>query len=208
MAWPINPRPAKSLIVLRDELLAAFPKIPKSAYGLIGDANHKPPSDHLPNSEGVVRALDVPHDPKNGLDCNQIAEILRSSRRPWIGYVIFNGRVFDPGGGYGWEWYPFGGDPHKNHLHLSVEGDYDNKSPWGIGGKVKDFNQGDIVNVAKATGVDPKLVASKRDWNDVYYSTIQPVIIKLKAENDRLRKSDSISESIKDVAKAIRETNK
>lgn len=59
-------RMARSIVTLRDELNAQFPKRPKSADGTIGDARHQSAgsgSDHNPwvkdkNGQGVVRAFD------------------------------------------------------------------------------------------------------------------------------------------------------
>jgi hypothetical protein len=41
----------------------------------------------------VVTALDVTHDPANGVDPGALAETLRTSRDPSIKYIISNRRI-------------------------------------------------------------------------------------------------------------------
>src|SRR5262249_36859977 len=53
-------RLAKSLITLIDEVDAKYPDRDRSNDGTIGDTSHQARrSDHNPDSEGVVRALDI-----------------------------------------------------------------------------------------------------------------------------------------------------
>lgn len=187
MAW----RLAKSLEVLRNQLNAAYPNRSKASDGTIGDTAHASrPSDHNPNSKGVVTAIDITHDPKNGLDCNVLAEALRNSRDPRIKYVIWNKRAFDPYNLKGnWDWQPYSGsNPHTKHLHISVKGDYDNTADWQIGGEMRPLNKGDHVNISNVTGVPLAEVASKEDWNDVFYAILQHLITKLRKENAELNK--------------------
>jgi hypothetical protein len=151
MAWPNNPRPAKSLIVLRNEIDAAFPNRSRASDGMIGDAAHQAQgsaSDHNPwfkddAGRGVVTALDITHDPNNGPDIDRLSDELLASRNPLIKYVIANGLILIPfqvpwADDYGWKWQKYTGDPHTNHIHISVNtNDYDDESPWGIGGSMR-----------------------------------------------------------------------
>lgn len=74
-------RLANSLTRLRDQVNAAFPNRNKASDGWIGDASHAASaSDHNPNSQGVVSALDLTNDPANGFDVHALAERLRVSR--------------------------------------------------------------------------------------------------------------------------------
>jgi hypothetical protein len=129
-------RTAASLLKLLDQVNALAPKRKKGFDGTIGDAAHQArKSDHNPNADGVVTALDVTHDPP-AMDALRLANALRASRDPRIKYVIHNGRIFSskvqP-----WVWRPYSGaDPHKHHVHVSVEADaqlYDNAAPWKLG---------------------------------------------------------------------------
>lgn len=138
MAW----RLAKSLTVLRDQVNARFPGRAKASDGTIGDAAHaKRPSDHNPDKDGVVKALDLTTDPNDDADTEALAEHLRQARDPRVKYVIAMGRMFSAyaaHGGPAWTWRPYSGtNPHVHHFHVSVQGDaarYDDTSPWNIDG--------------------------------------------------------------------------
>lgn len=131
MAW----RLAKSLEKLRSQINDAYPNRSKVSDGTIGDAAHSSrTSDHNPNPKGVVCALDITHDPKNGVDAGRIAEDLRVSGDKRIKYLISNGRIANPTiAGGAWRKYS-GKNPHNHHFHISVKGDYDSLAPWDIGG--------------------------------------------------------------------------
>lgn len=135
MTW----RVARSLDTLLAEVNAAAPNRSKVADGSIGDTSHQArPSDHNPNSEGVVRARDFTHDPAGGLDAGQLAEHVRRfgiTGHPALGagaYVIWNRRIASAT--YGWTWRPYSGsNPHDHHCHVSVSTaatGYDSTAPW------------------------------------------------------------------------------
>lgn len=132
MAW----RVAKSLLTLRRQVDEMAPARNRSSDGTIGDASHQARnSDHNPNQDGVVTALDITHDPAHGVDAPALGEMLRLSEDPRIKYVISNARIFSskisP-----WKWRPYSGaNAHTEHIHISVMGDkseYDDPSPWQI----------------------------------------------------------------------------
>jgi hypothetical protein len=138
MAW----RTATSLLVLRDQLNAAFPNRSKASDGFIGDTAHAASaSDHNPNAAGVVCAFDITHDPANGLDAHALADSLITNRHPDLKYVISNRRI--AGAWSYWRWTAYAGtDPHDTHIHISVgvgeDGQstppYDDETKWDIGG--------------------------------------------------------------------------
>lgn len=134
-------RIAQSLATLRDQIDAAYPNRKKSSDGWIGDSSHAlRTSDHNPNANGVVQALDVTHDPSGGIDTYKLAEILRYTRDPRIKYVISSGKIFSslirP-----WEWRPYtGSNAHAHHIHISVDDDparHDDPSLWRIDGQLQ-----------------------------------------------------------------------
>lgn len=132
MVW----RVAKSLQRLRDQINAMAPTRGKSKDGTIGDMAHQArESDHNPNEDGVVTAMDITHDPAHGLDAGEISELLRLSQDPRIKYVIFNRRIFNSKVSP-WTWRPYSGvDPHAGHLHISVSADqalYDSENDWTL----------------------------------------------------------------------------
>lgn len=134
MTW----RLAESLRLLRAEVDARWPNRSKDSDGSIGDVSHSArESDHNPDTDGVVKAIDITHDPRSGCDSYALAEALRVSRDSRIKYIISNRRIcsfeVDP-----WQWRPYHGiNPHNHHVHISVRPDrahYDSLDPWNISG--------------------------------------------------------------------------
>lgn len=126
----MNWRLANSLIVLRNQVNAAYPNRNRLSDGTIGDAAHAlVKSEHNPNSEGVVTAMDITHDPANGADMNVFAQSLITDPRTW--YVIFNRRIWEDGA-----WAPYNGsNPHDKHLHISTKqnkASYDDTRVWPL----------------------------------------------------------------------------
>ncbi|NIA71225.1 hypothetical protein HBA54_21735 [Pelagibius litoralis] len=138
-------RVANALLVLRDQVDAAYPSRNKTSDGTIGDEAHCPgPSDHCPNiiddGIGVVAALDLTHDPASGCDMQVLTRAIAGSRDPRIKYIIYNREIcssYEYEGQPPWTWRPyFGSNPHTRHAHFSVLADadlYDDEAPWDIG---------------------------------------------------------------------------
>lgn len=130
MTW----RLAKSLETLRAQVNLRWPTRNKSSDGSIGDPAHSArTSDHNPNDDGVVCAIDITHDPKSGCDSEALAQALRASRDPRIKYIISNRKICSPDN-QNWAWRKYtGSNPHDHHVHISVKGSkahYDNVGPW------------------------------------------------------------------------------
>lgn len=126
MAW----RLAKSLVKLREQVNAAYPSRSKISDGSIGDQLHASrASDHNPDNLGRVTAIDITHDPANGVDGQKLSNQLIADKR--AKYVIFAGRIWKARTG---QWEPYrGSNRHDKHVHISVTSemaDYD--SPWDI----------------------------------------------------------------------------
>lgn len=117
-------RLAEALLKLREQINAAYPKRSKVSDGSIGDTAHSPrASDHNPDANGIVNAIDITNDPANGCDGAKLAEALRLSRDPRIKYVIFAGRIFSSKK-QPWVWRPYDGvNRHDKHVHISVQND-------------------------------------------------------------------------------------
>jgi hypothetical protein len=104
-------RPAKSLLTLRDQIDKISPGRDKSSDVTIGDKAHqKRKSDHNPNEDGVVTAMDITNDPKHGIDAGALAEMLRISQDSRIKYVISNRKIFSSQTSP-WKWRPSFGSP-------------------------------------------------------------------------------------------------
>jgi len=120
MAW----RVARSLIVLRDQIDAAFPNRSRVSDGYIGDAAHQSSdSDHNPwYGPGIVTAADWTHDPAHGFDIDKFTDQLQAGRDPRIKYVIANGWIMDSRPQFSpWQWVRYyGSNPHTSHVHVSV----------------------------------------------------------------------------------------
>ena len=118
MAW----RVADSLIVLRNQINAAHPRRRKGSDGTIGDAAHASrSSDHNPwyrvRGIGVVTAMDITHDPANGVDIDKLSDELVASNDPRIKYIIANRQITDDS----LRWHSYSGsNPHVAHMHISV----------------------------------------------------------------------------------------
>lgn len=138
MTW----RLARSLSVLRDEINTAYPNRDRTSDGTIGDPAHAGRrSDHNPDANGVVRAMDIDADLGPEGAAANLAEHLRAlgegddPRLNQWGYVIFDARIAGGNperGPQRWNWRPYTGpNAHRHHLHLSVGATgYDIDLPW------------------------------------------------------------------------------
>lgn len=120
---------AECLKKLREQLNALYPNRSKVSDGSIGDTAHSSrKSDHNPNSVGVVCAIDITHDPEDGVDCHWLAkQLFRANNSRWK-YLIWNGMITTKDKS-GWTRYN-GANKHNHHLHISVAGSYDNRDAW------------------------------------------------------------------------------
>jgi hypothetical protein len=78
-----------AIAVLR-QATALRPKRKKASDGLLPSAAHlkaSPTSDH---NTGL--AVDLTHDPKNGIDCEEIFENIKADKR--VKYLIFNKKIW------------------------------------------------------------------------------------------------------------------
>lgn len=121
-----------ALSALRDEVDARWPNRSTVSDGWIGDPAHASrDSDHNPEPDGSVDAIDITHDPANGPDCNALADQVKDDPRlPGGGYVIWNWRIWNPDIAKIWRPYT-GTNGHTKHMHVSVADRLQNNtSPW------------------------------------------------------------------------------
>lgn len=119
MSWRVAP----ALQKFRSQLDDTFPGRARPD-GTIGDAAHSSrTSDHNPDGDGVVCAVDVKRLSAS-VDSDRLARALVRSRDPRIKYVISRGRMWSsyPARGYAaWAERPYDGpNAHADHMHLSV----------------------------------------------------------------------------------------
>jgi hypothetical protein len=124
MAWHVAP----SLVRLRDEVNARWPKRDKGSDGSIGDAAHSARfSDHNPNDRNSVNALDID---KDGIDAKWL--VSRLIKHPAVQYVIFNRTIWSRTDGFKPRRY-HGSNPHTMHIHVSIRqtvGAESTKTKW------------------------------------------------------------------------------
>lgn len=138
MTW----RLAHSLETLRAQVNNLVPGRGKSSDGSIGDESHSArESDHNPDANGVVKAIDITHDPIHGFNSYQFADMLLRNKDDRVKYVISNFRISSGSGQSepAWTWRPYkcppNKNPHDHHVHISVKADqahYDNSAPWKL----------------------------------------------------------------------------
>lgn len=133
MAW----RLAKSLSRLSSEIRANFPG---TTIWTIGDQAHQSGySDHNPNSDDVVCAIDVKGD--GGLNLASFVGQLLSNPNPNLRYVIHKRKIYSRIRNFNGVAYN-GPSPHDDYVHVSVgngpdgrsTSNYDNSESWGIFG--------------------------------------------------------------------------
>ena len=130
-----------AVAVLR-QATALAPKRKKASDGLLPSAAHlkaSPTSDH---NTGL--AVDLTHDPANGIDCAVIFEKLKEDAR--VKYLIFQGKIWSKERAKQGNRKYTGSNPHNKHLHISInDGHGDDTSPWFWW-----MNQPKLVNQIKA----------------------------------------------------------
>ena len=87
---PVAKRATPAAIAVLRQATALVPKRKKASDGLLPSKAHiaqNPNSDH---NTGL--AVDLTHDPHNGIDCGEIYEKLKTDKR--VSYLIFSGRIW------------------------------------------------------------------------------------------------------------------
>ena len=115
-----------AIAVLR-QATALRPKRNKASDGLLPSAAHlkaSPTSDH---NTGL--AADLTHDPKNGIDCAEIFQNLKTDKR--VKYLIFNGKIWSKERSAEGDRDYSGSNKHTHHIHISINDNYaSDTSPW------------------------------------------------------------------------------
>ncbi len=129
----MKPLLCKAAQQLRLQVDDTYPDRDRASDGWIGDARHAArPSDHTPDAEGIVRAIDIDRDlagrakPDLMPDlANQIRLAARAGDKR-ISYIIFNHKICSRKSL--WRWVAYRGiNPHTKHCHVSFtkKGDAD-----------------------------------------------------------------------------------
>lgn len=120
---------------LREQIDDSYPDRDRTSDGWIGDTRHQArasASDHNPDANGIVRAIDIDRDlsgkAKPDLMPDLADQIRLAAKRgdKRISYIIFAGRIASSR--MGWRWRKYRGlNPHDKHCHISFtkQGDSD-----------------------------------------------------------------------------------
>ena len=131
----MTPKLCKAGQQLRLQVDDTYPDRDRTSDGWIGDTRHQArPSDHNPDEQGIVRAIDIDRDLSGKAKPDlmpDLADQIRLCARAGdkrIAYVIFDGRISSSK--KNWAWRPYSGtnNPHNHHCHVSFTkaGDVDN----------------------------------------------------------------------------------
>jgi len=123
----MKPRLSKAAIQLREQIDDSFPDRDRSSDGWVGDTRHAArKSDHNPDEQGWVRAIDIDADlfgvgvkPYIMPDfADQLRVVCKSKKERRITYIIFDGRIASSK--KAWEWRTYeGSNKHNHHCHIS-----------------------------------------------------------------------------------------
>lgn len=125
----VKPRRNPALTNLYNEIKKKWPKKDTESDGWVGDEQHQNTnSDHNPDPDGTVDAIDVDPDGIN------VEELLKAVlRHEATQYVIWQRRITSRSysGGLG-TWHPYTGkNPHTKHLHINTRTSHENSTkPW------------------------------------------------------------------------------
>jgi hypothetical protein len=132
-----KPRLSKSAIQLREQIDDAFPGRDRTSDGWIGDTRHAArKSDHNPDAQGWVRAIDIDRDlngkgrkPDVMPDLVDQIRVAAKSGDKRISYIIFDGKIASAK--KAWRWRPYDGiNKHNHHAHISFTTKGDEDSTW------------------------------------------------------------------------------
>jgi hypothetical protein len=133
----MKPQLSKAAKQLREQFDDAYPSRDRTSDGWIGDTRHAArPSDHNPDANGWVRAIDVDRDVSGRSKpdlmpdiADQIRLLCKSKKERRITYIIFDGRIASSK--KSWAWRPYeGSNKHNHHCHISFEKEADNNEAF------------------------------------------------------------------------------
>jgi hypothetical protein len=128
----MTPKLCKAGQQLRLQVDDSFVSRDKASDGWIGNYSHSlTNSDHNPDEQGIVRAIDIDRDLSGKAKpdlmpylAEQIRLCAKSDKR--ISYIIFDGRIASSKKSWAWRTYD-GINKHNHHCHVSFtkKGDAD-----------------------------------------------------------------------------------
>jgi hypothetical protein len=128
---------SKAAVQLREQFDDSFPDRDRTSDGWIGDTRHAArKSDHNPDEQGWVRAIDVDKDLFKGGKpdimgdlADQLRTLSKAQRDTRIAYIIYDGRICSHI--LNWKWRKYtGANKHTKHMHVSFKKKADNDSAF------------------------------------------------------------------------------
>jgi hypothetical protein len=129
----MKPKLCKAGVQLREQFDDCYSDRTRSSDGWLGDSRHAArKSDHNPDGEGWVRAIDISRNLSGKSEpdlmpdvADQLRILAKTDRR--ISYIIFDGKIASAKSFWRWRKYK-GINQHRTHLHCSFsrKGDQDN----------------------------------------------------------------------------------
>jgi hypothetical protein len=133
----MKPRLSKAAVQLREQIDDSFPDRDRASDGWIGDTRHAArKSDHNPDEQGWVRAIDVDRDLFKGSKPDIMPDLVDQLRRACkaktetrISYIIFDERICSKI--LNWKWRKYkGANKHTKHAHFSFKKEADNDASF------------------------------------------------------------------------------
>jgi hypothetical protein len=133
----MKPRLSKAAVQLREQFDDSFPDRDRTSDGWIGDTRHAArKSDHNPDAQGWVRAIDVDKDLFKGGKpdimgdlADQLRTLSKGQTDNRIAYIIYDGRICSHI--LNWKWRKYtGANKHTKHMHVSFKKKADNDSAF------------------------------------------------------------------------------
>ena len=122
----MKPRLSHAAIQLREQVDDSFPSRDRTSDGWIGDTRHSArSSDHNPDVDGWVRAIDIDRDLSGRAKpdlmpdlADQLRLACKSGKEKRISYIIFDSRIASSKARWAWRSYD-GINKHNHHMHVS-----------------------------------------------------------------------------------------
>ena len=123
---PLAKKASPAAIAVLRQATAIWPKRKKAADGLLPSKAHQKQNPNSDHNSGM--AVDLTHDPANGVDCKDIFNRLKTDVR--VKYLIHAGRIYQDGHENNYS----GPNKHEHHLHISIKDNCGNQNqnwfPW------------------------------------------------------------------------------
>ena len=124
---PLAKKASPAAIAVLKQATAIWPKRSTASDGLLPSPAHQAQNPNSDHNSGL--AVDLTHDPKNGVDCVAIFQKLKADSR--VEYLIHNHKIWSRQREAEGDRPYTGINPHEHHLHISILPDSANDTrPW------------------------------------------------------------------------------